>query len=104
MKHENDLNRILAVCCQRFRIEEDLVRSRTHLQSVSQCRKTCMYLMRQTGATYVSIAEFLGRDHSTIVHGVQQVEAMLRERPASERFLNEIRQEIAPRPDSWWRI
>jgi chromosomal replication initiator protein len=54
------------------------VRGTTRRQPIATVRQIAMYVARKvTGHGPVAIASVLQRDHSTIVHGVQQIESAL---------------------------
>jgi chromosomal replication initiation ATPase DnaA len=54
------------------------VRGTTRRQPVAQIRMVAMYVARKvTKLGPVAIAAVLKRDHSTVVHGVQQIESAL---------------------------
>jgi len=59
-----------------FGLKPGELQARKRTRKVSEARQVCMYLMRQqTNASFPAIGEFLGgRDHSTVVHGVQTVD------------------------------
>jgi chromosomal replication initiator protein len=58
-----------------FGLKPGELQARKRTRKVSEARQVCMYLMRQqAGASYPAIGEFLGgRDHSTVVHGCQNI-------------------------------
>lgn len=70
------VEQIQAVVCEYFRIPEDLVRARTRKREVVQARQVAMYFSKQlTKHSLKAIGlKFGGRDHSTVIHGVQSVE------------------------------
>ena len=63
-----------------FPVEE--IRGKSRRRPLVTARQTSMYVFRQlTELSYPAIArEFGGRDHTTVIHAVDKIEALMKER------------------------
>lgn len=66
-----------------FRLEEDQIRGQTRNRDCVKARQIAMYLIRRM--TNLSLAEtgmeFSGRDHTTVLHSIEQVEKKMKSDP-----------------------
>ena len=66
-----------------FRLEEDQIRGQTRNRDCVKARQIAMYLIRRM--TNLSLAEtgmeFSGRDHTTVLHSIEQVEKKMKNDP-----------------------
>jgi chromosomal replication initiator protein len=69
------------------------LRSKTRTKALTAPRQVAMYLMRELlGLQLVEIgAAFGGRDHSTVIHSLERVGAMLREEPTLAQRITRLR-------------
>ena len=69
------------------------LRSKTRTKALTAPRQVAMYLMRELlGLQLVEIgAAFGGRDHSTVIHSLERVTAMIREDPAFAQRIARLR-------------
>jgi chromosomal replication initiator protein len=69
------------------------LRSKTRTKALTAPRQVAMYLMRELlGLQLVEIgAAFGGRDHSTVIHSLERVTAMIREDPTSAQRIARLR-------------
>ncbi len=75
-QHPDD---ILRNICAFYKTKPTLIKSSKRNASLVRIRQISMYLLkRDLGLTFVDIGNMLGgRDHTTIIHGVDKIEAML---------------------------
>ena len=64
---------------------EDLI-SKSRSRPLTTARHVAMYLTREnTGLSLIKIGETFNRDHSTVMHGISKIEALMRERYEKRR-------------------
>ena len=68
------------------------LRSKTRTKNLTVPRQVAMYLMRELlGMQLVEIgASFGGRDHSTVIHSLERVAAMMKEDPSFAQRIGKI--------------
>lgn len=59
--------------CTRYGIGMDLLRSRNRQEEVATPRQVFFYLCREQAIPFKSVGRFVGRDHTTAVHGCRCV-------------------------------
>ena len=76
---------------------EDIIGTKRNSKVVYP-RQIAMYLCKNmTGVSLENIGELLGgRDHSTVIHGINKVEAELQTNEATVNLLNTIKKKINP--------
>lgn len=61
-----------------FGVEPALITGKSKTKNVMMARQVCMYLLcQEQGQTTSAAGKILGRDHSTVVYGIQRVEGMM---------------------------
>ena len=54
-------------------------------------RKVAMYITREiTDLSYKSIGEAFGKDHTTVLYGVQTIEEFLKDKPYEKELIDDI--------------
>jgi chromosomal replication initiator protein len=78
------IDKIQRITAKHFSINEDLLISKTRKQEVAVARQVAMYLCRKmTPSSLETIGlHFGGRDHSTVIHACQSIEAKLLTEPS----------------------
>ena len=69
---------IMDVVCEHLNIKPDDIKSKKRNEEIVRPRQIVMYLCNKyTDCSSTKIGDFLGKDHSTVLHGVQKLEADL---------------------------
>ncbi len=69
---------IMDVVCEHLNIKPEDIKSKKRDEEIVRPRQIVMYLCsKYTDYSSTKIGEFLGKDHSTVLHGVQKLEADL---------------------------
>ncbi|HEX2064863.1 MAG TPA: chromosomal replication initiator protein DnaA [Acidimicrobiales bacterium] len=73
---------IIDATCEQFGVSRDELCGPSRRRHLVTARQIAMYVFRQvTDASYPAIAkEFGGRDHTTVIHAVAKIEALMKER------------------------
>ncbi|MDX1418850.1 MAG: chromosomal replication initiator protein DnaA [Rubricoccaceae bacterium] len=87
---------IQRVVCDYLKIPEDLVRARTRKREVVQARQIAMWFSKDLTAHSLKTIglHFGGRDHSTVIHGVQSVNDQMDTDPAFRETIEAIRKKL----------
>lgn len=83
MKHELTADAILKLVALQFNLRTTDIRSEKRTRKLSVPRQICMYLMRRhLLMSYPEIGKFMGgKDHTTILHGVQRIGDLMKSDP-----------------------
>ena len=75
-----------------FKVRPQDLRAKTRTKAVAFPRQVAMYLARQlTSHSYADIGRgFGGKDHTTVLHAVQKIEALLQEDPKFQKTIDHI--------------
>ncbi len=73
---------ILDTTCERFNFTADELTGKSRRRPLVAARQVAMYVMRElTDLSYPAIArEFGGRDHTTVIHAVEKIGTLMKER------------------------
>ncbi|MDO4549131.1 MAG: chromosomal replication initiator protein DnaA [Clostridia bacterium] len=88
--------KIIQIVADYYRIDKDDMLSSKRNREIAMPRQVAMYMMRElTTMSTTRIGEaFGGRDHTTVMHGVDKISRTAREIPSLEKALDEIRSAI----------
>jgi chromosomal replication initiator protein len=91
-----DLDTIAAAVCAHYQVEVHDLKSRRRTRNISVPRQVCMFLAREL--THLSLQEigtwFGGRDHTTVLFGVQKTEERMRQDPRLAQLLGRLRDRL----------
>ncbi len=93
------VEKIITEVARTFGVNPEDIRSSKRLASVSNARQISMYIVREITQLPLSTIgdEFGGRDHSTIVYALQQVEKNLAKDPKTKAMVEDIIKNIRDR-------
>lgn len=75
------IERIIDEVARTFEVTSDDIKSPKRASQISQARQVAMYVVREvTNLSYEEIGKEFGRDHSTAIYAVQQVERNMKNR------------------------
>jgi chromosomal replication initiation ATPase DnaA len=81
--------------CAAYKVSPFAVTSRNRRKRVSEARQEIWRILKADGMSYPELGELFNRDHTTIVHGVQQAKERL-EREQSHELCVAVCQESPP--------
>jgi chromosomal replication initiator protein len=72
-------NLIISQVCKFYNLDEVILRGTQKNKGTVEARQVAMYLVRRlTNLSTPEIGQEFSRDHSTVIHGIQKVEAALK--------------------------
>ncbi len=97
VKRAIDQATILAAVCDYFQIKQTALKGEKRLKEIVAPRQLLMYLLKtEAGMTFSEIGNLLGgRDHTTIMHGVEKMERLVGEDGNLQKQLLEIKSKFA---------
>ncbi len=80
---------VIKIICDFYEIKSTQLKSAKRDAKLVRARQACMFVLKKdVGLTYSEVGNILGgRDHTTIMHGVTKIEAMLSNNSVSEENL-----------------
>lgn len=87
-------NQIIRAVCKYYSVKSSDLKGKRRTKEVVIPRQVAMYLLRElTGTPYMDIGEILGgRDHTTIMYGVEKIEEEILEAGRRRQEVNNIKQ------------
>jgi chromosomal replication initiator protein len=87
---------VIATVAEKCGVTSEAMKGRNRAQEIVMPRQIAMYLMREeTGASLAEIGRALGgRDHTTVIHGIEKIEARLQEDTALRTRVIAIREAL----------
>lgn len=85
--HPDDIVRVV---CEFYNIKSTQLKGTKRDAFLVKARQICMYILKEDlGLTFVEIGNLLGgRDHTTIMHGVEKIETLKKSSPFAEDLTN----------------
>lgn len=91
------IDTIIDIVAEHFGITRADILSKKRNAEIAQPRQIVMYLCRDVlDLPYKSIGKSLGRDHSTVMHGIQSVEDAMSQYPEMQRTIDILKKKINP--------
>lgn len=89
---------IIEIVAEHFQKTPQQLISKSRSSDIVRPRQIAMYLCKNmTGASLAGIGEILGgRDHSTIIHGIEKIEAEYQSNESTQKLIETIRKKINP--------
>ncbi len=85
------IERIIEEVARTFEVTAKDIKSPKRAAQISQARQVAMYVVREvTNLSYEEIGKEFGRDHSTAIYAVQQVERNMKKRPDFKNMVNDL--------------
>lgn len=96
IKGKLTIDRIQKITAKHFAINENLLVGKTRKQEIAVARQVAMYLCRKMTASSLETIGlyFGGRDHSTVVHACQSVEAKIIGEPSFADHIHHITRDV----------
>ena len=93
------VEKIIEEVARTFNVNADDIRSTKRAAAISNARQISMYVVRETTQLPLTAIgdEFGGRDHSTIVYAISQVEKNIKKDPKTKAMVNDIIKNIQNR-------
>lgn len=87
---------VITTVAEKCGVTTDAMKGRNRAQEIVMPRQIAMYLMREeTGASLAEIGRALGgRDHTTVIHGIEKIESRLQEDAALRTRIIAIREAL----------
>ena len=99
VKNGEQAEKIIEEVARTFGVSSDDIRSSKRASSISNARQTAIYIAREITQMSMSSlgAEFGGRDHSTVVYAIQQVEKTMKKDSKTKAMVEDIIKNIRDR-------
>ena len=93
------VEKIIEEVARTFNVNAEDIRSTKRAAAISNARQISMYVVRETTQLPLTAIgeEFSGRDHSTIVYAISQVEKTIKKDPKTKAMINDIVKNIQNR-------
>ena len=85
------------IISEHFHVKPEDIKGKKRTADIVYPRQIAMYLCQDHGTSFKRIGELLGgRDHTTVMHGVEKISNELKVNDATERLIETIRKKIYP--------
>ncbi len=85
------VEKIISEVSRSYNISESDILSNRREQNIVLARKVAMYITREiTDLSYKAIGEKFGKDHTTVLYGVQSIESFLEDKPYEKELIDDI--------------
>ena len=85
------VDKIISEVARTYGLDDEDIRSKKRDAPISYGRQVAMYIVREvTGMSYTSIGKEFGRDHSTVVYAMQEIERKLKTNSHEREIVEDI--------------
>ena len=85
------IERIISEVSRTYNVSENDILSNKRSANLVLARKVAMYITREiTDLSYKAIGEAFGKDHTTVLYGVQKIEEFLQDKPYEKELIEDI--------------
>ncbi len=85
------IEKIIGEVARSYNVSENDILSNKRSANLVLARKVAMYITREiTDLSYKSIGEAFGKDHTTVLYGVQTIEKFLQDKPYEKELIEDI--------------
>ena len=82
---------IISEVANTYNVSENDILSNRRTASLARARQVAMYIARETtGLSFKQIGENFGKDHSTVLYNVRQVEEFISDKPYEKALVEDI--------------
>lgn len=87
---------LMNLVCEQLQIEMKDVKSTKRNYDIAYARQICMFLLKDVlNLQLIKIAKHVGRkDHTTVIHGINKIEEMIKEDPDTAKIISDIKAKI----------
>ena len=86
-----NVEKIISEVSRTFNVSENDILSNRRTANLVLARKVAMYITREiTDLSYKQIGEAFGKDHTTVLYGVQTIEEFLQDKPYEKELIDDI--------------
>ncbi|KQM18397.1 helix-turn-helix domain-containing protein [Novosphingobium sp. Leaf2] len=86
---------IVTIAAELSGVSRQEIMSKSRVARVVRVRNACYMIARESGKSYPAIGRALGRDHSTIIHGLSKAIITAHEEPRYRAFLKRLRTAVS---------
>ena len=85
------IEKIISEVSRSYNVSESDILSNKRSANLVLARKVAMYITREiTDLSYKTIGEAFGKDHTTVLYGVQTIEKFLQDKPYEKELIEDI--------------
>ncbi|MBQ2933207.1 MAG: chromosomal replication initiator protein DnaA [Clostridia bacterium] len=86
-----NIEKIISEVARSYNVSESDILSNRRTANLVLARKVAMYITREiTDLSFKSIGEAFGKDHTTVLYGVQSIEKFLQDKPYEKELIEDI--------------
>jgi chromosomal replication initiator protein len=91
---------IVNLVCQYYQVDEEQLKSRSRKKTLNEARRVTAYLLRKhTELSLMDVGALMGRDHTTVLHALQKIEADLKTNSTAFKHIKLFEEKLASPED-----